>query len=203
MELDEMKTLWASMSVELDKQKKLTDKIILEMTQEKYKNRLQKISIPEKLSAILCYIVLVLILANFKKLDTWYLLAAGLASMLILAVLPLLSLKAIKKMNSINIARNNFKETFASYTKGKQLFYKISKLGIFLGMALMFMIIPVFLKIFKDRNIIEESNKYLGSPLFLSSLVIAVIFFVFFTQWVSKHYSKTITDAENILKELE
>ena len=38
MELEEMKTLWGEMSMEIEKQKKLTDSLIIKMTQ----GRLQK-----------------------------------------------------------------------------------------------------------------------------------------------------------------
>ena len=39
MELEEMQTVWSQMSDQLEQQQKLTDKIIIDMTQQKFKNR--------------------------------------------------------------------------------------------------------------------------------------------------------------------
>ncbi len=39
MELEEMKTLWEEMSLKVEKQQIVTDQLIMEMTQQKYKNK--------------------------------------------------------------------------------------------------------------------------------------------------------------------
>ncbi len=39
MELEEMKLLWADVSIKLEKQKILTDSLIIQMTEVKYRNQ--------------------------------------------------------------------------------------------------------------------------------------------------------------------
>ena len=41
MELEEMKVLWQEMSQQVEKQKSLTDKLIIEMTQQKYAQKFE------------------------------------------------------------------------------------------------------------------------------------------------------------------
>ena len=95
MELEEMKTLWGEMSIEIEKQKKLTDSLIIKMTQADYRNKISKILIPEAIGALVCFAGILFILINIQKLNNWYLLVCGITSALILFVLPLLSLKAV------------------------------------------------------------------------------------------------------------
>ena len=67
-----MQQTWKEMSLELEKQKKLTTTIILKMTQEKYKNKFGTITIIESIGAVICFIAAIYILINFAKLDTWF-----------------------------------------------------------------------------------------------------------------------------------
>ena len=47
MEFEEMQSVWQEMSAEIEKQKKITDSIIIKMTKSDYRNRLNNIRIPE------------------------------------------------------------------------------------------------------------------------------------------------------------
>ncbi|RKM87681.1 hypothetical protein D7036_24890, partial [Aquimarina sp. BL5] len=55
MELEEMKEVWSEISGQLEKQKKLTDKMIIMMTQEQYRKKWNKIAYPEILGTIICF----------------------------------------------------------------------------------------------------------------------------------------------------
>jgi len=44
MEIEEIKALWSEMSDQLEQQKKLTNEIIMSMTQERYSNKFRTIS---------------------------------------------------------------------------------------------------------------------------------------------------------------
>ena len=68
MELEEMTSLWNDMSQIVDQQKVLTDKLILDMTQERYENRLRHISIPETIAALICFAVVIYLISNFALL---------------------------------------------------------------------------------------------------------------------------------------
>ena len=64
MNVEDLQAIWTEMSEELDKQKKLTHEIIMQMTQQRYKSQLQKISNYEGLGAVLCFIIGIGMLAN-------------------------------------------------------------------------------------------------------------------------------------------
>jgi hypothetical protein len=196
MQLEEMKTLWGEMSIEIEKQKKLTDSLIIRMTQADYRNKINKILIPEAISALVSFAGILFILINFQKLNTWYLLVCGLIVVLILSLLPILSIKAVWKIRSINISDNNYKQSLMEYSKGKMQFVFIQKLSFYMGAILMLVILPVMGKLISRMDFFKETSLWL-------SYAIAFPFFYWFAKWVFSCYIKSTVDAENILKELK
>src|SRR5882757_4424068 len=196
MELEEMKTLWTEMSVEIEKQKKLTGSLIIKMTQANYKNKINKILIPEATGSIICFASLVFILINIQKLNNWYLLTCGIISVIILFVLPILSIKAVRRMMSVNILNSDLKRSLLEYSKSKKQFVSVQKLNFYLGAILMLTTLPV------TAQIIGETDLFIKTRLWLW-YAIAFPFFYGITKWVFKSYNKTSTAAENILKELD
>jgi len=197
MDLEEMKNTWGEMSNEIDKQKKLTDKLIMMMTQEKYNKTLRRISIPETIGTVICYIMVLLILFNFEKLDTWYLQLCGVISIAILIILPILSLRSIKKMNTVNISKNNIKQTLIDFNKGKQQFRNVQKLGFYMSFIILIISLPVASKLMNNNNL------FLDDKVWFWYVPFGVIGLFFFAKWVFKYYMKSTTDAENLLKELD
>ena len=196
MELEEMKTLWGEMSIELGKQKKLTDSLIIKMTQADYRNKISKILIPEAIGALVCFAGILFVLINFQKLNTWYLLICGIISVLILLLLPLLSLKAVCKIRSLNILDNNYKQSLLEYSKGKIQFVFVQKLSFYLGSILMLVILPVMGQLIGGMDFFTETRLWIW-------YTIGFPFFYWFAKWVFKSYTKLTDDAENILKELK
>ncbi|MBL0337240.1 MAG: hypothetical protein IPP73_18470 [Chitinophagaceae bacterium] len=96
MELDELKSAWETLSIKLDKQQKLNSKLIEQMTNLKYKNRLNTIARPEFTSGIICFIMAVVLILNFGTFNTLLLQIFGGLSVLFLIVLPVLSFKSIQ-----------------------------------------------------------------------------------------------------------
>jgi hypothetical protein len=196
MELEEMKTLWEEMSIEIEKQKKLTDTLIIKMTQADYRNKLNKILIPEAIATFICFAAIGYILFNFQQLNTWYLVLCGIISVIILFLLSVLSIKAIYKMRSSNILSNNYKQALQEYSKGKIQFVYAQKLGFYLGALLMVVILPVMGRVMDGKDVFKIIDVWYW-------YVIAFPLFYGFARWVFKRYIKIAGDAENILKELE
>ena len=196
MELEEMKKLWGEMSIEMEKQKKLTDSLIIQMIQGNYKNKINKILIPEAMGTLVSFAAMLFILINFQKLNTWYLLFCGMVSVTMIALLPFLSIRAIRKIRSINISANNYKESLMEYSKGKIHFVFSQKLSFYLGSILMLTILPVMGQLIGGVDFFTATKLWywyaIGFP-----------FYYWFATWVFKYYNKTASDAENILKELE
>ena len=197
MELEEMKTLWEEMSKEMEKQKILTNKLIIKMTQERYNSRLRKISVPESVGAVFCFAIVLFIIFNFGKLDTWYLMVGGIFMITYLLVLPVFVLKSIYKMQNINVSKKNFKQTLIDFTKGKKRFLRIQKIGIYLNFILIIFSLPVAGKLMDGKDIFMDSNVWFWY------IPVMVLFLILFSRWGYRYYSKTTTSAENLLKELE
>jgi hypothetical protein len=195
MELEEMKTIWNEMSAEIEKQKKLTDSLIIKMTQVNYRSKIGKIIIPETIGSLGCMATALFIFINFQQLDNWYLKVCGVASAVISLLLAVLSLRAVNKLSSINISNNNFKQSLSDYSKGKIQFVFVQKLTFYLGAVLMITILPVMCKLIDGVDLFKVTRLWLW-------YVVAFPFFRWFTTWVFKRYKKIIQGAENILKEL-
>ncbi|EHQ27691.1 hypothetical protein [Mucilaginibacter paludis] len=196
MELEEMEHLWAEMSVRMETQKKISDSLIIKMTQLNYRNKINKIWIPEAAGYLVCFAELVFIVLNFQKLTTWYLVACGFISALILLILPVLSIRAIRTMLSVNIAANNYKQSLIAYSKGKTQLLFAQKSSFFLGAVLLLVIFPVMGMLIGGKDVFKSIRVWYW-------YIIVYPFFYAFAGWVFKRYMKMATDAEHILKELE
>ncbi|MDH7445569.1 hypothetical protein [Aquimarina sp. 2201CG14-23] len=200
MELEEMQSVWSEISGQLEKQKKLTDKMIIMMTQEQYRKKWNKIAYPEIFGSIICFSVALLIFINIDKLETWYNILFGLASASILITLPILSLRSINKMSGINFSNNSYKDTLIQYTKNKKQFQSLQKVAYYLSFILIFLILPVTSKIMGGKDMFTGIKNLWALIIFIP---IGILFFVFFTKWVRKCYGNNINEAENILKDLQ
>ena len=196
MELDEIKTLWAEMSDQISHQKKMTDSLIIRMTRSDYKNKFLKIWIPEAMGICICYTAAVYIIVDFRKLDTWYLMLCGIASLFILFILPLLSFFAVHKIRSVNILQNNYKQTLQEYSKSNRQFAMIQKLSFYLAAVLLLAILPVMGQLIAGKDLFIESRLWLW-------YAVSYPFFYGFSRWVFRKYAKVTKEAEDILKELE
>ncbi len=197
MEIKELESLWSEMSQELESKKKLTKELIMNMTQERYSNKFRKISTYESIGAVVCIIAGVYILTKFTVLDTWYLQGCGLFSVAFLFLLPVLTLNSLRRIQKLNVADKNFKDTLVSFTKAKKQLLFLQRLGIYLSFILMFTILPVASKIMKGKDLFLDIN------VFYIYLPIMAIFLFFFARWGYGCYKSITNSAENILKELE
>ncbi|WP_405206716.1 hypothetical protein [Aquimarina sp. LLG6339-5] len=200
MELEEMQNVWSEISGQLEKQKKLTDKMIMMMTQEQYRKKWNRIAYPEIFGTIICFGMALLILFNINTLETWYNMFFGISSAIILIILPILSLRSINKMSGINFYENSYRDTLVKYTKNKKQFQSLQKISYYLSFLLIFFILPVTSKILGGKDMFTGVKNLWPLLVFIP---IGITFFVFFAKWVKKCYGKNISDAEEILKDLQ
>ena len=130
-------------------------------------------------------------------LDTWYLILAGIISTALLFILPFMSLSALRRMNSINILENNYKQTLIDYTKAKKQFMKVQKQGIYLGFIFMLMFLPVISKISNNKDL------FLETEIWMWYIPLGGLFLYFFSRWVYHHYKKSVEAAGTLLADLE
>ncbi|MBB3054864.1 hypothetical protein [Mucilaginibacter gotjawali] len=197
MELEEMKTLWGEMSAEMEKQKKLTDSLIIKMTQVNYNHKVAKIWVPEAIGSAGCFVIAAYILINMGALNTWYLLVCGIVSALLLILMPTLTIRSIFKIRSINISANSYKESLIAYSSSKKQIVSVQKLKFYLGAILMLVSLPVMSELIGGKDIFKITGVWYWY------LIISPIYYWFATRWVSRCYLNVLAGAENILKEIE
>jgi amino acid transporter len=199
MEIEEMQALWSEMSDQLEHQKKLTDKIIMDMTQERYSNKFRKITTIETIGALVCFIMGIYILVNFYKLDTWYLMACGAITLIFLFALPILVLRALRNIRNVNIRDKNYKETLLDYSKAKKRLMNLQKAAIFASFIIMIAASGVFAKIWSNKDFFMAERNIWANL----AIVVAILFVSFFSYWGYRSYGRLTNAAENVLKELE
>lgn len=197
MNVEELQSVWTQMSVELENQKKLTHKIIMQMTQVRYTNQLQKIAKYEGAGAFVCFAAALYLLLNFAKLDSWYLQLCGAFTLLFLLVLPILVLRSIWKMKRVNIVKGTYVENLTAFSKARNHFLFLQRIGIGLGFVLMVTTLPVAGKILKGKDFFAANEAwYWYLPVMLGFLII-------FSRWGYSKYKGITKSAENILMETE
>ncbi len=195
MQLDDMKTIWAKMAIDLEQQKKLTESLVIKVTQSGYKSAINKVRIPEMAGAAVCLACVFYIAVNVNLLTTWYLMACGIIAVVILLAMPLLSLLAIKKFNTISVANNNYKQLLVLYAMAKKRFLAAQRLSFYLGPLLFIAILPVMVKLMGGNDFFKSNNAWMVYVLFPA-------FFYPFAKWVFKRYKNALEHGENILHEL-
>lgn len=197
MELEELRSEWQEMSKEIEKQKILTDKLIIDMTQKEYKNKLKLISIPESIGTVICFAAALYIFINFSNLDNWYLQLSGVFTVLFCLVLPILSMRSVFGMQKINMSTSNYKQSLERFAKNKKQFVLIQKASFYLSFILVIVSLPVAAKLMNGKDLFLESKVWLWYIPF------GFLFLYLFSKWVFKQYKKTTQSAEKLLKDLE
>ncbi|MGB7393734.1 MAG: hypothetical protein WA913_05015 [Pricia sp.] len=198
MELEEMQATWSEMSDRLNHQQKLTNTLIMQMTQQRFRSKIGILSKYEGLGALVCFAAAVLLLFQFHKLDTWYFLASGVFTVAYLILLPVIVLRSINAMRRIDLINSTYAETLIAYTKKRAQFLLTQRVGIYMNFILLAVSLPVMVKVFKGKDIfIDDSNiLYWYVP-------IMAIFLVLFSKWGYGKYKNLTASASKVLQELE
>lgn len=198
MELEEMQATWSQMSDQLENQKKLTNTLIMEMTKERFKNKIGILSKFEGIGAVICFIAAILLISRFSELNTWYLLSSGVFTVCYLIVFPVVVLRSINSMKNIDLTNNTYKETLIAYAKKKRQFLLTQKAGIYLNFILLAVSLPVVVKVFKGKDIFITNINLL-----YWYIPIMTVFLILFSIWGYSKYKKVTASASHILEELE
>ncbi len=197
MELEEMKAIWADLSDQLEQQKKLTNEIIIKMTQQQYKAKLNKIIYPELIGTVICFAMALILIINFNKLDSTLTLVTGIITIIILVFLPIFSLRALRKLNNINLVDNNYKQTMIDYANGRKQLRRVQQVSIYISFFLMFVMVPPLTKVIKGRDFsIDASDLLIYVP-------IALIYFALFTSFVMRCYKGIMRSTDRLLNDLD
>ncbi|WPR77891.1 hypothetical protein [Algoriphagus sp. NG3] len=196
MELEEMKSLWADVSLRVEKQDKIQKELLLEITRQKFRNKLNSIRIPEILGSFVCVAYAMYLLSHFGELELWYNQVFALISIFILIALPTASLTAIKRMRSLRPDSEAPVVLLQKFTKSKIHFFKLQHYGIIFGAILMFTILPPYAEL--------NDSKGITDPLFWMIFIPSgPVLMYLISRWVLKKYKGVIASSEKILREIE
>lgn len=197
MELEDLQSVWSEMSEQLEKQKKLTHKIIMEMTQQKYSNKFQKFMQYEGMGTVICFGMAMVLLFNFGKLDTWYFVLLGILALAFLVGLPIMVLRSIHRIKSVNIIEGSYKDTLINYARARKKLLFIQRLSIYLGFVFIFISLPLAGKLIRNEDL------FLDSLTWLWYVPVMATFLYFFSRWAYKSYLRATEKAEALIRDLE
>ena len=198
MELAELQETWSKLDKKVESQKTITDKMVMDVVKIKHNNKIRAILKYEGAGTVVLFLGLIIVIWNIHLFDTLPLQICAVFSIIVMTLLPILSLTSVYRMNHIDMAKRNYKETIIEFTKRRTHFLMVQKWGMVLSGIFMFTVIPITLKIVKGKDFFAgESNNLLWF------IPIALIAFFFFARWGYGCYVKITADAQDILKELE
>ena len=196
MELDDLKNTWKETKIQVQKPQTINPKMLEKMSDQNYRSKMKKITIPEIVGSIVCLMAAVLIGFNFDKLDTVLLQGAGVVSILLLLLLPLISALSTWQLTTARNLNRPYAETLKAFAIQKIRFVKLQKLNSTLSYLLLVSIIVLMSKLLGGKDL--SDNNYF----WLFSFTIGYVFLLFYSRWVEKHYRKTLQQAEELLREL-
>lgn len=198
MNIEDMQAVWQQMDKDLKKQKKITNTLVMKMTQECYKNKFGKLVTYETLGALVCFVAAIVIVFNFGKLNTWYLAFCGVLLTVYFVTLPALVLKYLYAIKAINIDVASYAVTLKKYLKAKNKLLLVQQLGIYLNFVALLLVIPVFSKLFKNKDIFITTNS-----IWYWLLPVLITLMIFVSKWGYNCYKKITNSAETLLREFE
>ncbi len=197
MDWEEMNDVWSELSEQLAYQQKLTDKIILKMTEARFYNRFSRIQMFETMGAIACFLMALVILVRFNELDTWYLICSGAFSVTYLLALPILVLRSLYKIQHLDISGGSYKDTLVRFFKARKELLLVQRTGIFFNFIILLISLPVLGKIFGNKDIMLEIDGWIWY------IPVIIVIMVLISRWGYKCYKGVTWSAEEILSELE
>jgi len=198
MELEEMQAAWTEMSSELEKQKVITNELIMKMTQDKYSSPWNHILQFERIGTVVCFGMLLYLLVNFGKMDTVALKLCGFVCVITLAVLPILSLRSILGMKKVNITTMTVKETLETFRNRKKQFIQFQIFNFSLSFVFMLAVLPVAVKLLKNKNLFTDFD----NTLLIGIPFLTVLFIVFFW-YIIRMYKRIFARSEELIQTKE
>ncbi|WP_192350711.1 hypothetical protein [Algoriphagus sp. Y33] len=197
MELEEMKSLWADLSLQVEKQDKIQKELLIQITKQKFRKKLNYVRVPEIIGSLFCVGYAMYILSHFADFELWYNQLFALISIFILIVLPVASLSVIKGMRSLRIDSESPAVILDKFTRSKIRFKKVQQYAMISGAILLLTILPPLAEL-------DGSFEKISNPLFWIIYIPVCLGLMFLlSRWLIKKYMGVIDSSEKMLKELE
>lgn len=197
MELEEMKSLWEELSHKVEQQEKIQKKVLMQLTQNNYRKRLNAIRIPEMLGSIICLAYAAYFILNFSKLTVLINQIFAAFDILFLVTLPIASLLAIRNLNKLDIIQAPTALVMEKFLKRKIQFLNVQKFGLIFSGIFLISALPPLAEMAGKTDIIQQTYFW------LTYVPAGLLFIFFFGRWGIKKYQKVIKDSEEMIQGLE
>lgn len=204
MDLDEMKSTWQELSAELDKQKTLTNDIILKMAHEKSKSSLGKMVKFESIGGLgMCVVLLVglFICSLNRSFDNVPLMICALLSAVLFIFSGYISWDFISKMKKVNLLENSIEESQKNYLAVKKASARYKKVGVYTSLPTILFFSPVVLKVFIGKDIFRNFST--AKDDFLIMILLSVVIAVPLVYTLFKFYNKNMKATAEALEQVE
>lgn len=192
-----MKSLWADLSLQVEKQDKIHKELLMEITKQKFRNKLNSIRIPEILGSMVCVGYAMYLLARFADFELWYNQVFALVTIFIMIALPVASLTAIKGMRNLRLDKESPATILNKFTKSKIRFWNVQRYGMIFGAIVMLTLIPPLAEL-------NGSGEMISNPVFwLIYIPAGLVFMYLFSRWALKKYKGVIDSSERMLRDIE
>lgn len=196
MELEEMKSLWSDLSLQVDKQDKIQKELLMEITKQKFRRKLDSVRIPEILGSLVCVGYAMYFLARFGDFELWYNQIFALLNIFIMIALPAASLSAIKGMRSLRLDSESQVSILDKFAKSKIRFWKVQRYGMVFGGVIMITILPPLAEL-------NGSIEKISNPMFWVIFIPAGLLFMYLlSRYAYKKYKGAIDSSEKMLREI-
>jgi hypothetical protein len=197
MELDELQSNWANLTSAMASQQNINKKVTMELADLKFKNKWNAIAWPEFAGGLICALSALLIAKNFSDLSNFQLRVFGLASIIFLLIIPLLSYVSLQLLKQQKPGELAYLQSLKAFS-GKQLtFVKMQGIISRLSIFLLIVFIPAFTKISTKTDISSRLTYW------LLILPLCAVFFFIASKKVKKHYAGTATKMEALFHDNE
>lgn len=197
MELEEMKSLWEELSHKVEQQEKIQKKVLMQLTQNNYRKRLNAIRIPQMLGSIICLAYAAYFILNFSKLTVLINQIFAAFDILFLVTLPIASLLAIRNLNKLDIIQAPTALVMEKFLKRKIQFLNVQKFGLIFSGIFLISALPPLAEMAGKTDIIQQTYFW------LTYVPAGLLFIFFFGRWGIKKYQKVIKDSEEMIQGLE
>ena len=197
MDLDEMKLAWSEMSQQIEQQKKLTNDIILKMTQEKSSSRLNRIVVMESFGVLMTAVILVVIAKNFGRLENWVEIAGGIGTLGILTFAVVFGIRLIRQARGINLFKQSFTETLKRFNAFTKILGFYKRISIIINAASPLFMFPVAFGMFTEIDLLEDPTAG------LYGLIGAAVFVPLVLYLVIRFYKSNISTVRRAFNEYE
>lgn len=200
MELEEMRSVWSTMSEELNKQKRLTNDLILKMAHEKSSSRLGRIIFAESVGSVISLAAAIYILVNFDKFNSVFNMLAGAGTVALLVIAVIMAAILIKKVSKINILKDTYSEAIVHFKELKKMLRFYKRFSLMMYFIMPFLLLPVVSILFLGKDLSTDNGELL--EVLLACVIVLPIAWLLI-MWFYKSNLRKVSSAFKEVEQIE